>query len=43
VIEVNRVQFSYGDLAVLRGVNLKLNHGECVALVGRNGGGKRLW
>ena len=40
VIEVNRVRFSYGDLPVLSGVNLKLNRGECVVLAGRNGGGK---
>jgi len=34
------VHFSYGREAVLRGIDLRLRHGEVVALVGRTGAGK---
>ena len=39
-IEFRNVSFSYGDDAVLRGVNLKIKRGEQVALVGSSGAGK---
>jgi ABC-type multidrug transport system fused ATPase/permease subunit len=39
-IEFRRVTFSYGREPVLRDVNLDLNAGEVVALVGRTGAGK---
>ena len=39
-VEFRDVSFSYGDEAVLRGVNLKIKRGEQVALVGSSGAGK---
>ena len=40
MIEVENLEFGYDGKTVLQGVNLTLNRGECVALVGRNGSGK---
>ncbi len=34
------VQFSYGDKPVLQGIDLTINQGEVLALVGMSGGGK---
>lgn len=39
-IEFNNVSFSYGQDQVLSNVNLDINKGEIVALVGPSGGGK---
>jgi len=40
MIEVKDLEFGYDGETVLQGVNVTLNRGECVALVGRNGSGK---
>jgi energy-coupling factor transport system ATP-binding protein len=40
VVEMNGISFSYNGSPALRDVNLTLQRGECVALVGRNGAGK---
>jgi ABC-2 type transport system ATP-binding protein len=39
-IEVRGLTKSFGDLAVLRGVDLDVGHGSIVALLGSNGAGK---
>src|SRR4030043_1087656 len=40
VVEAEDLWFHYKDCSILRGVHLRLDHGECVALIGRNGAGK---
>jgi ABC-2 type transport system ATP-binding protein len=39
-ISVDGLYKSYGDLNVLKGINLKISRGEFYALMGRNGSGK---
>ena len=40
VLEVKDVDKSFGDVRVLRGVNLGIRRGEIHALMGANGAGK---
>jgi energy-coupling factor transport system ATP-binding protein len=40
VVEAEDLWFHYKDGPILRGIHLRLDHGECVALIGRNGAGK---
>ncbi|GIT07065.1 MAG: hypothetical protein CM1200mP30_06950 [Pseudomonadota bacterium] len=40
MLEVNNLQTSYGQSQVLFGIDLKINQGEVVTLIGRNGMGK---
>ncbi len=40
LIEVRELRKSYGDLEVVRGINLSLERGECYGLLGPNGAGK---
>lgn len=39
-LELKDVCFSYGDKKILKNINLKINKGEKVAIVGSNGAGK---
>lgn len=39
-IEFKNVDFSYDSESVLKDINLKIRHGECVAIVGSTGSGK---
>ena len=40
MLEVNNMETSYGQSQVLFGIDLKINQGEVVTLLGRNGMGK---
>ncbi len=40
IIEVKNLSVSYGDVQVLWGINLKIEKGKIIALVGSNGAGK---
>ena len=37
---IEKVRFSYGDQEILKGIDLKVDRGEVLALVGMSGGGK---
>lgn len=40
ILQVEDVAFAHGEKSVLRGLNLTLREGECLAVVGGNGSGK---
>jgi len=40
IVEINKLSFQYGDKNVLCDVNLSINRGEMVGLLGSNGSGK---
>ena len=40
MIEVTNIQKSFADLHVLKGINLHVNKGEIVAIIGKSGAGK---
>jgi len=41
MLEFNNIQAGYGQLPVLRGVSLAIEKGTVLALMGRNGMGKK--
>ena len=40
VVEIKDLHFSFGDLEVLRGLNLDIRRGQVVAILGGSGSGK---
>jgi len=40
MLEANNITKSYGELQVLKGINLTIEHGEIVSIVGASGAGK---
>ena len=40
MIEVQNIRKSFGDLQVLRGINLLVEKGEIVSIIGKSGAGK---
>src|SRR5512139_1181374 len=40
MLKIQNLNFSYGDLQVLWGIDLEVNKGEIVTVVGANGAGK---
>ena len=40
MLELKKINAGYGELQVLKNVNLHVNHGEIIALIGPNGAGK---
>jgi branched-chain amino acid transport system ATP-binding protein len=40
MLNVSGLKASYGPIEVIHGINLHVNEGECVALIGANGAGK---
>lgn len=40
ILEINNLQKAYGDHEVLKGVNLELNKGDVVSIIGSSGSGK---
>lgn len=40
MLKVSNLRASYGAIEVIHGIDLEVNQGECVALIGANGAGK---
>ena len=40
LIELNNISFEYNNNKILKNINLKINEGEKIALIGKSGVGK---
>ena len=40
LLEIEDLHAGYGNVEIIHGINLKVEEGECVVLVGANGAGK---
>ncbi|EJE99687.1 ATP-binding cassette domain-containing protein [Liquorilactobacillus mali] len=40
IISVKNLNFSYGETEILKKINLTINKGEIIGLIGENGAGK---
>jgi len=40
ILELKNFKYSYGNIEVVHGINLTVNEGECVTIIGANGAGK---
>jgi branched-chain amino acid transport system ATP-binding protein len=40
MLEVHRIEVSYGEFLALRGITFTVNEGELVTIIGANGAGK---
>ncbi|MDO4514561.1 MAG: ATP-binding cassette domain-containing protein, partial [Lachnospiraceae bacterium] len=40
ILELRDFTYSYGNIEVVHGINLKVEEGECVTIIGANGAGK---
>ena len=40
LIELNNISFNFNNKPILRNINLKINEGEKIALIGKSGVGK---
>jgi branched-chain amino acid transport system ATP-binding protein len=42
MLNISNLRVSYGPIEVIHGIDLHVNEGECIALIGANGAGKSL-
>ncbi len=40
LLQINSAKFDFGDVNIFKNVNLQVNEGDCIGLVGANGAGK---
>ena len=40
LLELKQLQVAYGGIHAVKGINLRVGHGELVCLIGANGAGK---
>ena len=43
MLNISKVETFYGNIQALRGVDVQVNDGEIVALIGSNGAGNQLY
>ena len=40
LLEINNLEYSYGQVKAVKGISMHVNEGEIVTLIGSNGAGK---